>query len=266
MKQTMMKRFALTEKGAADMLKAILAVTLSDLALMIPVSLLFSFTGINKKKNTLRLISIERGITVKLPDGRYDLLTHAFHYGGPEWVLDCVRKCFNLDVQSYVRVNFDVFKQIVDAVGGVDIELTYAEAKSINERKRKFSNAKTTYVNVGWNHMDGSDALRYCRLRKIDSDWTRIERQRTTVKAIQKQCREMSAGELDDLLDIALPMIQTNLTKAELTSLILYTPYIVKADIEDMTIPAHGTYTDLIHVDFKENSKILQEFFYGNED
>ncbi len=222
--------------------------------------------SLNKKTNSVKLVSLERGMAVTMPNGEIDLLTHSFRYGGPQWVLSCVQSHFNLDIDKYVRVNFNVFEGIVDAVGGVDIDLTQVEADALNHDVETNTFPLSRRVHAGTNHLNGYEALQYCRLRYTDSDWVRIERQRKTISAIQKECRDLSIGQLDDLADAVLPMIQTNLEKSELLSLMASAPKFINAEIEDMTIPAKGTYSSLSRVDFQENSRILHEFFYGESE
>ena len=87
--------------------------------------------SINKKTNELHLIIIERGMGVPILDGAYkgqvDWITHCFRYGGAELMLKEVSKCFKVDVSHYARVSFHAFEQLIDSVGGVDIELTQSE-------------------------------------------------------------------------------------------------------------------------------------------
>lgn len=225
--------------------------------------------SINKRDNTAKLVSIERGIGVPIPGRNDDLITHAFRYGGAELCLQIVRDCFQLDVSRYIRVNFHFFEQIVDAVGGVDLVLTQAEADGLNGKV--YTNAVTrTPVTAGLNHLDGYDALQYSRLRYIDSDWKRIERQRKVIQAIGDQVKDASLLELNRLADTVLPLVQTNLTKGEITSLLLEAPGFLGAQLEQMTIPTQDTCWNttgvdgrkMIGVDFEANAKILREFFY----
>ena len=88
------------------------------------------------KDHVIRLVSIERGTGVPiLLDGyenQYDWITHTFRYGGAKLTMKTVEDCFNVQVDHYVRVNFNSFVQIVNAVGGVDIDITEQEAKALN--------------------------------------------------------------------------------------------------------------------------------------
>ncbi len=181
-------------------------------------------------------------------------------------MLECVQTHFNLDVEKYVRVNFGVFEKLVDAVGGVDIELTETEANALNHKVKTNTFKLSREVSVGMNHLNGYEALQYCRLRYTDSDWIRIRRQRATIAAIKEQSKSLSFRELNGAIDTILPMIQTNMEKGEIFSLILSLPqFLNNNEIEDMTIPASGTFSVLTLVDFVENSRILHEFFYGDD-
>ena len=220
------------------------------------------------KDHVIRLVSIERGLAVPiLLDGyedEYDWITHTFRYGGAKLTMDTVEDCFNVQVDHYVRVNFNSFVQIVDAVGGVDIELTQAEVTY-------FRDGCHWNFRVGTNHLNGEQALAYARLREIDTDWTRIQRQRRVVQAAWDRVADMSVLELNNLLNEIFPMVQTNLTEADLAQLLLVAPGLRGATAEQMTIPKEHTYGSMVGmdgrsmfaVDFDLNSRALQEFIYG---
>lgn len=226
--------------------------------------------SINKKKKSAKLVSLERGVGVPIEGRNPDLLTHTFRYGGANLTLKTVRDCFKVDVEKYVRVNFNTFAQIVDAVGGVDVVLTELEAKALNNEV--YTNAVTkNRVHEGENHLDGYDALQYSRLRYIDSDWVRIKRQRTVIQAVVNKTKNMNLIELNTFVNKVLPLIQTNLTKSEITSLVVEAPNFMGVEIEQKTIPEKGTYwgvtgvdgRKMIGVDFKKNSQILKDFLYN---
>lgn len=80
--------------------------------------------SLNQKTHSVKLVSLERGMTVSMPGNKYELLTHTFHYGGAKLVIETVRTHFNLDTDRFIRVNFSVFKMIIDQIGGVDITLS----------------------------------------------------------------------------------------------------------------------------------------------
>lgn len=220
--------------------------------------------SINKRNNTWSLVSLERAMGVIVPGRSDDWLTHTFSYGGPELVLATVRSHFKLDIDKYIRINFSAFEKAVDALGGVDIGLTYAEA---------------TYLNAwcggafteGAQHLDGKFALDYARMRKPDSDWKRVQRQRNVVAAMIDGIKQQGFFALDHLLDEALPLIQTNLTRGELMGLALHAPFLLGKEMRQTTLPAEGTFGNrispdgrsLYDVDYEENARLLRELLYG---
>lgn len=229
--------------------------------------------SLNLKAHTIKLVSIERGIGVPVPGRNDDWITHTFRYGGAALTMKTVQDCFKVDVDRYVRVNFNAFEKAIDVIGGVDIELTQAEADGLNGKV--YTNAETKHqVHAGVNHLDGYDALQYSRIRFIDSDWKRIERQRNMIQATLNQVKNEDIFTLNKLADGILPMVQTNLTKGEITALLLEVPGFIGqgAQIAQMTIPTYETCWNsvgvdgrkMIGVDFAANAKILQDFFYEN--
>ena len=202
--------------------------------------------SLNIREDTIKLVSIERGTGVPILldgyEGQYDWITHTFRYGGAKLAMDTVEDCFNVQVDHYVRVNFNSFVQIVDAVGGVDIEITDLEAKALNWEVPSNSMLIVNKVSPGLNHFDGYTALQYARLRKIDNDWKRIERQRTVIAAVLDQIKNASVTELDNLLNTVLPLVQTNFTKSEIAALLVQLPGFLGAEVEQLSMPLQGTY------------------------
>lgn len=232
--------------------------------------------SLNKRDNTMKLVSLQRGMGFPILEGKYkgqyDWLTHLFRYGGADLMMKSIREVLNVDVQYYVRVNFNTFTQLIDSVGGVDVELTATEAAGLNGEVR--TNARTKHkVYEGANHLDGYDALQYSRLRYTDSDWKRVQRQRNVIQAVVSAAGDMNLFEINEMLDTVLPLVQTNLTSTDILGLIPYVPAVLGQEFEQKTIPVKGTYGSmegmggrtLYAVDFQENSEILREFLYGTE-
>ena len=229
------------------------------------------------KDHVIRLVSIERGTGVPiLLDGyedQYDWITHTFRYGGPKLTMKTVEECYNIEVDHFVRVNFNSFVQIVNAVGGVDIDITEMEAKALNWEVPSNSMLIVNHVDPGLNHFDGYTALQYARLRKIDNDWKRVERQRTVIKAVLDQVKNASAMELDNLLNTLLPLIQTNFTKTEIAALLVQLPGFLGCDVQQMSLPLQGTYGVrtgmddrlMYDPDWVVNIKALQDFLYNDK-
>ena len=233
--------------------------------------------SLNVAEDTIKLVSIERGTGVPILldgyEGQYDWITHTFRYGGAKLTMDTVETCFNVAVDHYVRFNFNSFVQIVDAVGGVDIELTEEEAAALNWEVPSNSMLIGVEVTPGVNHMDGYTALQYARLRSIDNDWTRIVRQRTVIQAVLDQIQSATPAELDNLLNTVLPLVQTNFTRAEIAALLVEVPGFLGVTADQMSLPAEGTYgvrtgmdnRQMYDPDWTENVAILHEFLYGSD-
>ncbi len=229
--------------------------------------------SLNLKDHTARLVSLERGIGVPIEGQEDDWLTHVFRYGGADLMLKTVRKQFDVDVNRYARVNFHAFAEIIDAIGGVDITLTETEAAALNGEI--YTNASTKHrVYPGHNHLDGYDALQYARQRFIDDDWHRMQRQRTVLQAALEQTKHLNLIQINNLLDKTFPLVQTNMTKKEINSLLPKAPFFLGVKLEQMSLPLPGTFGNklssdgrsLMLLDFEENARILHEFLYGSFD
>ena len=230
--------------------------------------------SINKTDNTVKLVSLERAMGVYMETGemagQWDLLTHAFRWGGASLVCDCVEEHLRVEVDHYVRVTFSTVTTVVDAIGGIYVDLDVAEATNLNcfyEEEGKYEMAR---MGVGRNFLDGEGALHFARLRSIDSDWQRVGRQRKVILAVVEALKGASLKQLNDLLDTTLPLIQTDMTMLEITQMMLYAPSFLTSEFDQMTIPKQGTYGSKsgitgFAVDYEEKSRILQEFLYGEE-
>lgn len=237
--------------------------------------------SINKKTMKVSLVSFERGTGVPILAGQYegqwDWLTHTFRYGGANLMMQEIRECYKVDVTKYVRANIYTFMQLIDSVGGVDVTLTQAEADYINQRtsgKEMGVQDAVQQVTAGKHHLNGATAMVYARCRAIDNDWHRIERQRNVIQSILESSKSLSVLELNDLLDKVLPLVQTNLTESDITSLLLLAPSAGNITVEQMTIPVDGTYgsmtgmggRSLFAVDFAQNAEILRNQLYEGAD
>ena len=225
--------------------------------------------SINTDNNTVKLVSFERAIGVPILEGefagQYDLLTHIFRWGGSELLVKTIEHCFKIDIDHYVRLNFSSVKGIVDAIGGIEIELTQKEADGLNGELLTYH-----ILQAGVNQMDGEESLAFARLRNIDSDWQRVERQRKVILAVVDKLKDSDLLTLNDLADTVLPMVQTDMSKLDIAQLVLYAPSFMKSDFDQMTIPKQGTYGGMqirnpggaFAVDYEINNDLLYRFLY----
>ena len=220
--------------------------------------------SLNKNTYDVKLVSFERDMYVaipKIPKRNPDKLNHTFQFGGAKLLMETLQTHFALDIQKYVRVNFFVFEKLVDKIGGVDIILTQTEANIITKDTGRLYTGSV--YKEGKNHLDGAAALSYSRIRKIDSDWERVKRQQNVIVAVKKSFSQKSVSELKEIVDECLPYVQTNLSAYECAYLLLNIAEYAEGDVSRMTIPDFKTFSDLKHVNFKANAKILREYLYN---
>lgn len=167
--------------------------------------------SLNKKANTITMTSFMRDLYVQIPGGYSDNRINAsYRFGGAPLLNATIEKNFGIVIDGNIEVGFDQFAKIIDVLGGVDVELTAAEAKYMQSRGYMF--------NAGMCRLNGAQALMYCRIRSIDSDHYRTERQRKVLGAIAESARNMSAGQMLDLINKVLPYVYTDLSDSEVVA------------------------------------------------
>ena len=165
--------------------------------------------SINQETKEIKLVSVYRDTYLEIPNRGLDKVNHAYAFGGPALSMSTLNANLDLDITEFVTVNFVSTVDIIDAIGGVEITVTSAEATQIPG-----ISTEGTYT------LNGQQALAYGRIRKIDSDYARTERMRTVVMALFEKAKKMNALELNELANQLLPEIYTNITKSEILSLI----------------------------------------------
>ena len=237
--------------------------------------------SISNKTKKIYMTSLLRDMYVEIPGHKDNRLNAAYSYGGAELLMETIEQNFDIHISRYVLVNFEAFANLVDAVGGVDLELTGKEVEYVNGYLVEYNillgrPEGTDYfddLSGGMVHLNGPQALAYCRNRYIGTDFGRTERQR---KVLTEVIHKLPKGVLTNpkgLIDGLMPNLTTNLTQAECYRLSLMAPKILTYDIIQNSIPIEGTYKDATHrkmsvleVDFEANKKFLQENLYGTGD
>lgn len=221
--------------------------------------------SIDSRKNTWKLVSFERGVGVSIPNVGDDWLTHTYAYGGAPLVMKTLQEYYKVDVSRYVKVDFSAFETAVTAIGGVEVELNETEADYLNRL------AGEEKWEPGMARLDGPTALVYARVRSIDSDWERVERQREVVQAAADQVSTLSWSKINAILDLMLPQIETNLTNGELWQLLFKLPALMGKEANQLTVPdRENTWSisstveaSLIGCDFEEEAQRLDSFLRG---
>lgn len=218
----------------------------------------------NKSTGDIKLISIERAIYIDIPNVGKDLITYAHSYGGPEMMVDLIEKNFNIDLAGYCEVDFQQFINIIDTLCGVDITLTEPEETGLNGLWNELcpDNVALTMHDMveGENHLDGYDALMYCRLRCIDSDWYRIERQRNLIQAVLDTALDFDLQHNITAVKAILPYVDTNLSARDICALIACVGKFTGTIADQMSVPVK---TEKIDCDYAAESIRIHDFIYG---
>ncbi len=216
----------------------------------------------------IKLTSFLRDSWVEIPSkGKNAKLNAAFAYGGPQLVVDTIEYNFGVDIDHYVMVDFNMFTEIIDCLGGVDVEVTQKEAKFINNTTRH------TVEHGESVHLNGAEALVYCRIRKLDSDYMRTYRQRKVITALIGQAKDAGISKLITTMQEVFPLIETDMSAAEITGLAYKAGFsIVTFDIEQNRVPTDDQmYPDTINgqwvevLDIDAASEYLQDYIYTNK-
>lgn len=165
--------------------------------------------SINQATKDVKLASVYRDTYLELTNRSLDKITHAYAYGGAKLTLSSLNTNLDLNITEYVTINFDTVKTVVDAVGGVKITVTDAEAKSIPD-----------ISSAGTYNLNGSQALAYGRIRKIDTDYKRTERMRDVLTAVFNKVKGLNISELNNLVDTVLSHVRTNIQSSEILALL----------------------------------------------
>lgn len=183
--------------------------------------------SINRETRQLSLVSFLRDLYVPIPayagHGPDKNRINACYFWGRKWrgsvaggmelLSQCIEQNFGVPIDHCIAVDFAMFPQVIDTIGGVEIELTEKEARYLTK--------EVGYVGAfqpGLQTLNGMEALAYSRIRKIDSDIQRTQRQRTVLTSAMDKCRSLGLIQLHELALTVMPMINTNMTSAQITS------------------------------------------------
>ena len=157
--------------------------------------------------------------------GQFGKINGAMSTGDINAYINCVENMYKIQIDNYAIVNFDSFETIVDTLGGVTLELTEAEINEINNHPKRYGNVvieKTFEGKKGKLKLTGKQALAYCRIRKLDSDNMRADRQKTCIVEIFKQTKDASRVKLLKIINKITPYVKTNFSKNEILKIARY--------------------------------------------
>ncbi len=192
---------------------------------------------------------------------------------GIDTYINCVEKMYKIDIDNYVIVNFDSFQGIIDALGGVEIDITSREIREINNDPETYGYVtidQTFDGSSGRMLLDGEQALAYCRIRHLDSDAVRADRQKTCLIEIFNKLKSSSKVTQLKVIDTLLPYVKTGFSSSEIVSIAKYalSQGWLNYDIEMITVPytkKGGTFYGAWcwKSDFPQDAHYAQTMLYG---
>jgi len=193
----------------------------------------------NEKAKSVKLVSIPRDSYVYIPEvDKEDKITHAHAYGGPAATIETVEELFDIPIDYYVKMNFNAFIDVVDALGGIEAEVPY-ELHEMDSRDRK----NAIHLEPGIQELDGEEALALARTRKKDSDIQRGIRQQEILEAIIKKAVTIKGiTKYADVIEAVGDNLTTDLSFNNMKSFIEYATAGTSLQIDTLTLKGADAY------------------------
>lgn len=234
--------------------------------------------SISDKTKTITMTSFLRDMYVEIPGHDGNRLNAAYAYGGAELLMETIELNFGIPIHRYALVNFQAFANLVDAVGGIDLDLTNDEVNWINAYLMEYNQLEgkdlaTDFLDPSLSgnlHLNGPQALAFTRNRYIGTDFGRTERQRKVLSAVIKKLPGTVLTNGGELADGLFPNLTTNLKQGECFNLSLNAWKFLGYEMVQQCVPLEGTYSNadirgmaVLQVDFDTNKQFLKSTLYG---
>ncbi|WP_296837489.1 LCP family protein [Butyrivibrio sp.] len=177
--------------------------------------------SINNSTKEVKLLSVYRDTYLNLGNDSYNKANAAYAQGGPTQAINMLNMNLDLNITDFITVGFEGLVDVIDALGGIDIELTDAEIKHLNDYQKIMARQQgKEYIEVtesGYQHLNGLQATAYCRIRyTTGDDFKRAERQRIVLEKVFEEASEASLSELNAIIDAVTDEIYTSLSTSEI--------------------------------------------------
>lgn len=233
--------------------------------------------SISDAQKKIHMTSLLRDMYVEIPGHDNNRLNAAYSYGGPQLLMETIELNFGIEVNRYVSVNFQAFANLIDAVGGVELEVTSEEIELINAYLVEYNMLEnrpdgTDYMDTsasGKVLLNGPQALAFSRNRYIGNDFGRTERQRKILEAAIQKMPLAMVSNTKELINGILPNLTTNLSQKEMFLLSFDAPKILTYELVQGSIPVEDSYKNasirgmsVLEVDFEKNKEYIQTNIY----
>ncbi len=231
--------------------------------------------SIDNTHKKIKLTSFLRDSYVEIPGHGQYKLNASCSWGGVDLVWDTLEYNFKIKIDNYMLVDFQAFEELVDSLGGVDVKITEKEARYLNKTWNKWSltGNKLNFDSGEAVHLNGEEALMFCRIRKLDSDFMRTERQRRTIAAIKEQLNEIKPSEVVSLINKVLPLVETDISSTEMLTIgVSAVSKYLNYELETLRVPVDGSWKNAstkagasIVFDIDENAGYVYDFIYNDD-
>lgn len=243
--------------------------------------------SINQDNGDVKLLSVFRDTYLNLGNDSYNKCNAAYAKGGPEQAITMLNRNLDMNITDYITVGFDGLIEVIDALGGVEINVTEAEISHLNNYQismvGKTTDGKnftaeagkdyTPVTSAGLQNLNGLQATAYCRIRYIGNDFQRAQRQRDVITAISEKAKKANISKLNDVVNGVMDNVSTSLDVSEILG--------VLKDIGNYSIVANDGFpfekyratgtvgskgSCVIPQDLKKNVEELHAFLFNEND
>ena len=229
---------------------------------------------LDRETGEIRLASVFRDTYLKIDSkGTYHKINEAYFKGGQKQAVDALEENLDLKIDDYAAFNWKAVAEAINVLGGIDLEITPAEFKYINgfitETVNSTGIGSTQLKQAGANHLDGVQAVAYSRLRLMDTDFQRTERQRKVIALALEKARQADAGTLTNLAKAILPQISTSVGIEDVLPLVKDIDQLHIADTAGFPFSREtkrvGKMDCVIATTLESNVIQLHQFLYGED-
>ena len=230
--------------------------------------------SIDGKRGKIKMVSIARDTYVNLPKYGKTKITHAYSYGGPELAMATLNENFGMDITDYVTVNFEQLAQIIEKMGGIDVEINEGERQELN---KYVAPGVEKVQETGAVHLNGEQAVSYSRIRKNDNDDMRTARQRKVMMCLFEKAKDIKPLQYPSYVKMFMPMMETSMTDLEILqlasiatnkNLILeqdsFPNDYIQTDGYKTKTEVEGVELWVYHYDLEQATDMLQKFVYDD--
>lgn len=175
--------------------------------------------SIDMKNGKIKLTSIARDSRFNIADVGMGKVNSAYSGGGPDRAVKTLNQNLKLDIRDYITINFNGLSKVIEVAGGVEVDITETERVNTNAIMNELTPNSPKIAKAGKVTLTGDQAVSYCRIRKLDSDLYRTDRQRKVLEQLFNKAKGQGIVKLTEVIHTVSPLVKTSLTDTEMISM-----------------------------------------------